>query len=632
MLRPTSLSDPLSLPRVAVLFILAVTLNINGCITPPQGSIIGSTPSRGDSRAAGLEAQGDFLAAAVAYESLANAAKAPLRQEYQLSAAMAWLRAGEVAKARAQVEGIDTRGLDARLLTRRQVVDARVALSEANPGAALRALENIVPDRSPTELRAEIHLLRAEAYLLLGRPFDAARERVVLDGLLADAAAVNDNQLALLQALAQLPEADLAEVARSADALGGWAELTLIVRRAGGEPERLSQEIAKWRQRYRAHPATEPLLAFLRERPQELLAGSAVAERDIGVPQRIALLLPLSGSLGGVGAAVRDGFMAAANASQSSAQDIRIYDVGVSNAKEEAGKVTQVYQDALREGADFVVGPLQKEGVSALYALQAPVPTLALNYSEKRDTPPANLYQFGLAPEDEARQAAERAWLEGHSRALVLTPDGEWGARVYRAFSDYLEQLGGIIVEAQTYPPEEVDFSAPVRDLLDYRGEGSRRRQDADYLFLAAFPRQARGILPQLHYFYAAGLPVYATSHVYGLPADPAADIDLNGVHFADMPWVLSAAAPRLALRRELAAQTGADFQSLKRLYALGADAYDLIAQIDRLRAAPGERFAGGTGTLSIDEMNRVHRHLEWARFEGGEARALESTLVNPPQ
>ena len=38
-----------------------------------------------------------------------------------------------------------------------------------------------------------------------------------------------------------------------------------------------------------------------------------------------------------------------------------------------------------------------------------PVPVLALNYLDPGKPAPFNLFQWGLAPEDEARQAAERA-------------------------------------------------------------------------------------------------------------------------------------------------------------------------------------------------------------------------------
>ena len=75
------------------------------------------------------------------------------------------------------------------------------------------------------------------------------------------------------------------------------------------------------------------------------------------------------------------------------------------------------------DGAQFVVGPLSKPAVSKLMTEGAiTVPTLTLNFAYQTDPLPANLYQISLSPEDEARQVAERAWLDGHNQAISVVP------------------------------------------------------------------------------------------------------------------------------------------------------------------------------------------------------------------
>ncbi len=78
---------------------------------------------------------------------------------------------------------------------------------------------------------------------------------------------------------------------------------------------------------------------------------------------------------------------------------------------------------------------------------------LALNQIE--GAAPAQLYQFALAPEDEARQAAERASLDGHTRALAMVPAGAWGARQLQAFTDRFQELGGTVIRAERYGAEQ---------------------------------------------------------------------------------------------------------------------------------------------------------------------------------
>src|SRR5690606_17923298 len=111
--------------------------------------------------------------------------------------------------------------------------------------------------------------------------------------------------------------------------------------------------------------------------------------------------------------------------------EIRVYDVG-----EDPSRALSAYQEALAAGSEFVVGPLTKESLLMLASLgDLPAPVLALNTLPGDEQPRPGLYQFALAPEDEAIAAADYAIAQGFSRALVMTPDGDWGERVAAAFS-----------------------------------------------------------------------------------------------------------------------------------------------------------------------------------------------------
>ncbi|MBI3345174.1 MAG: penicillin-binding protein activator [Gammaproteobacteria bacterium] len=645
------MNRPHAVSPLALLVLLALTLSACGTLSIPSFSTTKPAqpaPVRSENtgqQAQELENQGDFLGAARAYQALAEQAAEPQLQDYILHAASAYVQAGDIKQARLLVDSVAVESLPAERLTRRQVLDAQVALSEGDPQHALKALDK-EPQAGAPSLQAEAHLLRAESYSLLGNHIETARARITLEPLLTDPIAIQDNQRGIVQALAMMSDDALRQLAAGPpEVLSGWMELVTIARATGKDPVRYKTQVADWRHRYRQHPASEETLHYLATitaapapsltpvEPAPGVTPTVPLTTTIGSPARIALLLPLSGPLAGAGSAVREGVLAAARAQAGGNLPVTVYDVGAANAQEGATKVLEMYQQALQEGAGAVLGPLDKEGVKSLYSLGAlPVPTLTLNYGDESDAAPINLYQFGLAPEDEARQAAERAWLEGHSQALVLTPSGDWGDRIYNAFKNRLEQRGGIVVDQESYPPDAVDFSATVRRLLKYSDAGEKRnkkirpqrRQDADFIFLAAQPRQARTIRPLLQFFYASELPVYATSHVYSANPSPVADQDLEGLMFADIPWVLMDNTPQQVLRDALASQSPAAFAQYKRLYALGVDAYHLLAQIDRLRGAPEERFEGETGSLTLDAANRIHRHLVWARFVNGAPQLLE--------
>jgi len=383
--------------------------------------------------------------------------------------------------------------------------------------------------------------------------------------------------------------------------------------------------------------------------PTPIVAG---APRLAEAPARIALLLPASGPLAKSAEAVRDGFFAAYfyRLNKTYQPVIQVYDTGT-----HTDTMLTAYRQAVADGAGIVVGPLDRDGVKALARsgdeLSTPIvtaPTLALNYTDTPPAAPDYLYQFGLAPEDEARAAAERAWLEGRRRAIAFVQKGDWGDRVLHAFKTRFEALGGSVIDAQSYDPASSDFATPLRKLLRVTEtktrarpakadpaipEPPKRRQDMDFIFLSAFTQQARQIRPQLLFYYAGDVPVYTTSHAYTGKLDRNADADLNGLMFSDMPWVLDAESPQ-PMQRAITRLWPQSAEQFKRLYALGVDAYNLIPLLSRMSADPGERMAGETGNLRMDEAQRIHREPRWARFVEGEPLLLERLVepVIPPE
>ena len=268
------------------------------------------------------------------------------------------------------------------------------------------------------------------------------------------------------------------------------------------------------------------------------------------------------------------------------------------------------------------------------------MPTLSLNYAEQTTTATEKLFQFGLLPEDEARQAAEMAFLNGHRHTATLVPDGEWGQRLLIAFQQRFEELGGDIISSQTYTAGGSDFKHPIQRMLNLDDSEARRnrlqqlmrselkftpyrRQDVDMIFMAATPRDARLLKPQFKFHYAGELPVYATSHVFSGDIDREADRDIDDLFYCDMPWVLTDNPLKQTLEKLWPGQ-----KHFGRFFALGADAYNLIPYLSRLQANDWERFSGYTGNIYLDPQNRLHRELLWARFTKGIPRLLD---VNNP-
>ncbi len=607
------------------LLLLALTLLATGCAVQPGAPrvVVGS-----ENAAQAAMMRGDYEAAAREYLRLADSAQhsADERLQFRLEAADALGRSGQPAKAGQLLEGLDASRLTATQQMRWRLLQARTWLALRNAERVLEVLTPL-PAGADAATLGEYHQLRAQAYTQQGNHLEAAREHALRGHFLADDAIITDNQQQLWNALTQLSAHTLRALRFTPppDEFSGWMALAEISKQYQLGRRELQQLAEGWRQAYPQHPARQQFIDEMLRRSTQLMLQ----------PKQIALLLPLSGRFANAGAAVRDGVMAAHyNVPAEQRVALRIYDTT------NPARVQMLYEQALRDGADFVIGPLSKEGVTALLQRDSfPVPTLVLNTVDSFRLPD-NLYQLSLSPEEEAQQVAEHAWLLGYSHAAVFVPEGEWGERIEHAFGRRWEELGGAVTSLARYDGNKNDFAQPLRTLLNLDLSNARhrrlqavvgqrlhfeprRREDIDFVFVAGFPRQARLIRPQLKFHHAANLPVLATSHVYSGAFTRDLDRDMDGIVFGDMPWTLKAATPNQSLRKDASALRISD-NALQRLIALGSDTYHLIPVLKVLETYPFERFHGETGSLRLDAQRRLNRQLTWARFSGGIPRILE--------
>lgn len=502
---------------------------------------------------------------------------------------------------------------------------AELAMVRNQPKAALTALSHPSLQRLgelPAEQQVRTATVHARALEADGQTLAAARERIFIAPMLEGEAA-SKNHEAIWNLIASLPTDQLQPI--TDDDFGGWIRLALVVKTAG-TLEQQQAAIDTWREQNPKHPAAIQL-------PLPLTKLKELASQPLS---KIALLLPQDGPLGSVGKALREGFMAAHYQAQQAGQKppaIEFYD------SSRLTSLDEFYRKAQADGVQLVVGPLEKPLVKQLSARpQLPITTLALNYSEGEQGPP-QLFQFGLAAEDEAREVSRRARADGLHRAAIMVPKGEWGDRVLRAFSQDWQANGGSIVATERVD-QPVQLAQQIADMFQLRQSEGRakslqstvgsqvaaqpsRRQDIEFIFLAATPQQAQQIKPTLNFQYAGDVPVYATSHVFSASGDQNQYNDMNGIRFCETPWLLDANDP---LRKQVTAQWPQAGGSLGRLYAMGVDAYRLAPRLGQLKALPDSRIQGQSGSLGMTQSQRVERQLPWAEFINGQVQRLPDT------
>lgn len=572
---------------------LLLAASLAGCVT--QGGVQQSAAPSGEATQAAqaLYTKGQFDQAAQAYLALA-AQDANHRDYYKLLAAEAYRQEGALDRAAPIAEEVRRSRLEGEDALRLDALRAEIALKNNDAKTAL-SLTGKPATRVSPQIDQRLAELRARAQAASGDAWSAAYTRVELDGQLRgiDREENRKEVLALLSGLGAQQLADRGGAVAANDPLKPWVtEAQAQLGTVNRSPAVLDQAVGT-------------------------ITGDKVRE-GYKVPTKVALLLPLSGPLAGAGAAIRDGFFT--NYIDAAHTDAPRPEVAVYDSGNDAQHAVAAYDKAVAEGARFVVGPLNRDGVSAIFAKGAlPAPMLTLNYpNDNRNLPPAGANEFGLLPETEGAQVADHMADRGMHIATVIVSTDDFARRAGNAFKAEWQARGGTLAGQVTLDANSIDFASQLSEPTDQDPATSG-------VFISMKPQQARLLLPQLR-LAKNTLPVFATSHVYSGGDDPTADRDLEGVEFCDAPWLFDA-QPGLPRRASLNDALPATKGVTARLFAFGMDAWGLVPYIDWMRGHPGSYLPGATGQLVADEFGRVRRVLIWARFADGVARPVAGSL-----
>lgn len=507
------------------------------------------------------------------------------------------------------------------------------AIKQKHTAIASQLISEIKPVNREQQLY--YYELKADLDFLSGNFLFAVDRRVQLDTYITEAKAKTRNNQKIWAALSSLTSTQLENQLHNQRGnnatINGWLDLAKVMRAGQNNISMLENSLLDWGTRHPAHPANEGFLVDL----------MSIYQTEAASQKHIAVILPMQGDLASVTDSIKNGILSAYYSDTNTATRpiIRFYD-----SSDESQTFHQLYQLAIDNGATNIIGPLDKIVINQLAQQQAlDVPVLTLNYAENALNSTDNLFQFGLSPEDEARQVAELAIKQNKKRAAIFFPDSEWGKRLSRAFQQHYTQLGGRVVAMTDYATDTNDFSRPIRALFNLDQSSIRhrkveniiskravsiayRRQDIDMIFLVATPRSARSIMPAFRFHHASDLPVYSTSHVYSGIVNRELDRDLNNVVFCDLPWILQNTSPL----QQTFSQNWPQQENFTRLFALGIDAYHLINNLDYLKNKDFASYEGQTGKIRLDENNRITRTLLWAKFERGRPVHFVPVIAEP--
>ena len=601
--------------RITTVCLISLLLCIAGCSSTPTSDTGTSTtePLAGSSPADNL------LQLAI------DTIDAETQASYRLQAASLLYQQNKYGQAESILSLIDIKSASLKIKEQYMLIALSIAVAQFDVDKARYLLADIQAhffQQVPPDTQRKAGEVKAAAYDLTSQNLLAAIERTNISALYSGDEYWNNHEL-IWRSLRKAPTAELSQQREKTKnyELQGWFELATNIKQNQSSLEQQLLALSTWLKQWPEHPAALKL-------PQELELLSTLPDLR---PGRIALALPLTGSLANAGKAIRDGFMATFYADKyhtSSNTEIIFYDT---NGKSFAA----VHQEILNSEPDLIIGPLDKASLSELSQMDSlPTPILALNYLSNDAIPPFRLYQFGLSAEDEAQQLADKLWSKGIRKVATIMPENDWGQRIYKAFSEEWLKRNGEIVSSTLFTKKQL--SSVVESLLSVNESKQRaravrntvvesleftprRRQDIDAIVMVAKPSIARQLKPLFSFHYAGNIPIFSTSHIYsGTPA-PQKDMDLNGVRFTETPWVLSHTN---AIKHQVHQLFPKQSRRYDRLFALGSDTYTLAPRLILLEQIKGSQVSGQTGLLTMNDKNQIHRKLDWARFSDGVPRS----------
>jgi len=559
-------------------------------------------------RANDLLNRGQRREAAKAYFNAAQKYNSPDKERLILQAAELAVQVSDRGLAQTYITTLNNSRLNPQNEARYRYLQGQMALSDANYREALRLLPKTV-NNLPDGLRKKILNARMRAAKSDGNHATLATELVLQEQYLNQQHEISLNHQRIWSEVSLLskPQLDTARVQVTHPIMRGWLDLNFLKRISLRDPQQLNRNIRKWQRNFPRHPAntraakmiskavvtpytpSKPVPVTPVPTPTKPVITGATPPLPSSLKQ-VAVILPLSGSLSAVGQSLLKGIQKAQK-DYATGVKVKIYD---SNS----GNITAIYRKAISGGVDFVIGPFSKAKIAELSRVpNLPVNTLSLNYIGQNKAP-TGLYQFGLLPEDEAAQAAQKALRDGHKRIAIVAPDSSWGRRLRDTFGNIYTRGGGKVSITVNYANRNGGYSDIAKGLM-------KRKGDFDAIFLAASPTQARGIQPAIHKSALKGMPVYATSHVYSGLTNPYKNINLEGISYTEIPWIL-----------EVNKQGLPQDSQFPRLRALGMDALMVAKGMRQLKS--GSALNGRTGKIQISSDGTLHRQLKWAKFNGG--------------
>lgn len=251
-----------------------------------------------------------------------------------------------------------------------------------------------------------------------------------------------------------------------------------------------------------AIPAPE-VTGSLPQRTEEGSAGQQANTQAIDTSRRsagrakVVMLLPLSGpgQLAVVAKAMKQaGELAVINSAGPEFQLVVKDDLGTPEGARAAA------EQAVREGAEIILGPLLSSSVEAAAPVAAAARIPVVAFSNDRRVAGKNVYLLSFMPEQDADRIVAYAARQGRRTFAALLPDDAYGQIVEQAFTRAVAAAQGNIVAIERYGRSGSGMLEATRRLSEALSRPADGAAPADALFVPGEPETLTSLGPLLSY------------------------------------------------------------------------------------------------------------------------------------
>lgn len=210
--------------------------------------------------------------------------------------------------------------------------------------------------------------------------------------------------------------------------------------------------------------------------PKSEIAQAADQRRAAAETRRrgakVAMLLPLSGP----------GQMAVIAKAMKQAGELQLFEQETPEfqliVKDDRGTpdgAKAAAEDAVREGADLILGPLLSASVQAVAPIAAAANIPVIAFSNDQRVAGSGVFLLSFMAEQDVERIITYAAAQGRRNFAALLPDDSYGRIAEASFARWVGQVQGNVVAIERYAASGTGMLEPTRRLAEAVSRGDRK-------------------------------------------------------------------------------------------------------------------------------------------------------------